>query len=82
MGLPVFTDDLSENEVDRMVKSAKNASDFLKAISHENRLMILCHLGVGRKIGDGIGNAVACPTGGGVAAVVTASTGRFGGSTS
>lgn len=49
MGLPVFTDDLSENEVDRMVKSAKNASDFLKAISHENRLMILCHLVSGEK---------------------------------
>ena len=29
--------------------NACNASDFLKAISHEGRLMILCHLATGEK---------------------------------
>jgi ArsR family transcriptional regulator len=49
MGLPVFDDSLSEVEMDRMVTNATNASNFLKAISHEGRLMILCHLVSGEK---------------------------------
>jgi len=49
MGLPVFDDTLSEAEMDRMVTNATNASNFLKAISHEGRLMILCHLVSGEK---------------------------------
>lgn len=49
MGLPVFDDSLSEAEMDRMVTNATNASNFLKAISHEGRLMILCHLVSGEK---------------------------------
>ena len=32
-----------------MVKNAQNAASFLKAISHEGRLMILCHLASGEK---------------------------------
>nr|WP_245813635.1 metalloregulator ArsR/SmtB family transcription factor [Boseongicola aestuarii] len=35
--------------MDRMAKNAMNASNFLKAISHEGRLMILCHLASGEK---------------------------------
>ena len=35
--------------MDRMVENATNASNFLKAISHEGRLMILCHLVSGEK---------------------------------
>jgi DNA-binding transcriptional ArsR family regulator len=31
-------------ELDRMVDNAKRASDFLKALAHESRLMILCIL--------------------------------------
>jgi ArsR family transcriptional regulator len=49
MGLPVFDNSLSEAEMDRMVTNATNASNFLKAISHEGRLMILCHLVSGEK---------------------------------
>ncbi|WP_306154499.1 helix-turn-helix transcriptional regulator [Roseovarius sp. MMSF_3281] len=49
MGLPVFDNTLSEAEMDRMVTNATNASNFLKAISHEGRLMILCHLVSGEK---------------------------------
>jgi ArsR family transcriptional regulator len=34
---------------DRMAESAARAADFLKSISHEQRLMILCHLATGEK---------------------------------
>jgi DNA-binding transcriptional ArsR family regulator len=37
------------HELDRMVDNAKRASDFLKALSHESRLMILCILAEGEK---------------------------------
>ena len=49
MGLPVFTENISDDEMDLMITNAKEASDFLKAISHESRLMILCHLVSGEK---------------------------------
>jgi ArsR family transcriptional regulator len=35
--------------MDKMVSNAAKASNFLKAISHEGRLMILCHLVTGEK---------------------------------
>ena len=37
------------NELGRIVGSAKRASDFLKALAHESRLMILCILAEGEK---------------------------------
>ncbi|MCT4557006.1 MAG: metalloregulator ArsR/SmtB family transcription factor [Pelagimonas sp.] len=49
MGLPVLHDDLTEKELDAIVDKATVASGFLKAISHEGRLMILCHLVTGEK---------------------------------
>ncbi|WP_425043493.1 ArsR/SmtB family transcription factor [Primorskyibacter sp. S87] len=49
MGLPQFSTDMSEDELDKMVTNATTASNFLKAISHEGRLMILCHLVTGEK---------------------------------
>lgn len=49
MGLPVFDDSISEDDMDKMVDNATKASNFLKAISHEGRLMILCHLVSGEK---------------------------------
>lgn len=49
MSLPVITKDMSDAEIERMMESACNASNFLKAISHEGRLMILCHLATGEK---------------------------------
>lgn len=49
MGLPVFDDTISDDEMDKMVDNATRASNFLKAISHEGRLMILCHLVTGEK---------------------------------
>ena len=47
--LPVITPDMSEEDMDRMLTNAVTASNFLKAISHEGRLMILCHLISGEK---------------------------------
>lgn len=35
--------------MERMLDNAQRASNFLKAISHEGRLMILCHLASGEK---------------------------------
>lgn len=49
MALPVFHDDLSEDELDAMLDNATRATNFLKAIGHEGRLMILCHLATGEK---------------------------------
>ena len=49
MALPVLTPDMSVAEMDRIVDNACTASNFLKAISHEGRLMILCHLVSGEK---------------------------------
>lgn len=34
---------------EKMADKAKNAADFLKALAHENRLMILCILSQGEK---------------------------------
>ena len=49
MNLPVITKSMSDDELDELVDKATNASAFLKAISHEGRLMILCHLVSGEK---------------------------------
>ncbi|MGR3759743.1 ArsR/SmtB family transcription factor [Roseobacteraceae bacterium NS-SX3] len=49
MGLPQFSADMAAEELDKMVENATKASNFLKAISHEGRLMILCHLVSGEK---------------------------------
>ena len=49
MALPQFSTDMADEELDKMVDNATTASNFLKAISHEGRLMILCHLVTGEK---------------------------------
>tara|TARA_B100001173_G_scaffold263084_1_gene237210 strand:- start:106 stop:441 length:336 start_codon:yes stop_codon:yes gene_type:complete len=49
MPLPIITKDTTPTELDVVVEKAKSASSFLKAISHEGRLMILCHLVSGEK---------------------------------
>ncbi|MDF1716728.1 MAG: metalloregulator ArsR/SmtB family transcription factor [Sulfitobacter sp.] len=49
MALPQFSTDMSEEELDKIVENATDASNFLKAISHEGRMMILCHLVTGEK---------------------------------
>jgi ArsR family transcriptional regulator len=49
MALPQVTDDLSDAEMDKILANATLAANFLKAIGHEGRLMILCHLASGEK---------------------------------
>jgi ArsR family transcriptional regulator len=49
MALPVLSPDISEEEMDLIADNATDASNFLKALSHEGRLMILCHLVSGEK---------------------------------
>lgn len=49
MALPVIREDMAPEELDKMMSSACDASNLLKAISHEGRLMILCHLVTGEK---------------------------------
>jgi ArsR family transcriptional regulator len=40
---------MTEAEMDRMAEAALEAAAFLKALSHEGRLMILCHLVQGER---------------------------------
>ena len=47
--LPRITRDTCPEDLDKMMLNAQEASNFLKAISHEGRLMILCHLATGEK---------------------------------
>lgn len=47
--LPVFDANMCAEDMERMMDNAQRASNFLKAISHEGRLMILCHLASGEK---------------------------------
>ncbi|MEM6971550.1 MAG: metalloregulator ArsR/SmtB family transcription factor [Pseudomonadota bacterium] len=49
MGLPQLDGGLSDEEVDRMMANATRATEFLKALAHEGRLMILCHLATGER---------------------------------
>jgi DNA-binding transcriptional ArsR family regulator len=37
------------HDIDRMADNAKRATDFLKALAHESRLMMLCILAEGEK---------------------------------
>ena len=49
MVVPIISQDITEKELNDMMDSAMTASRFLKAISHEGRLMILCYLASGEK---------------------------------
>lgn len=40
---------LCEADLEKMMDNAAEAANFLKAISHDGRLMILCHLATGEK---------------------------------
>lgn len=49
MNLPVFTSDMNAEDLDLLMERARKASDLLKALSHEVRLVILCLLSEGEK---------------------------------
>lgn len=46
---PVFAAPKDPAQLDRMTQNASEAANFLKAIGHEGRMMILCHLTTGEK---------------------------------
>jgi DNA-binding transcriptional ArsR family regulator len=47
--LPVFDENTCPEDMEKMMSNAQRAANFLKAISHEGRMMILCHLSTGEK---------------------------------
>ena len=49
MALPQMTPDMTDEAIDAVLKNVKSATDFMKALAHEGRLMILCHLVAGEK---------------------------------
>ncbi|MBB4302256.1 DNA-binding transcriptional ArsR family regulator [Rhodobium orientis] len=49
MTVPSVQELVYSPELERIVDNAKEASDFLKALSHESRLLILCILAEGEK---------------------------------
>ena len=49
MALPVFDKNICPEDMDKMAGNVVQAVNFLKAISHEGRLMILCYLASGEK---------------------------------
>jgi ArsR family transcriptional regulator len=49
MGLPVLNDNPEDAELAMMEINARRATEFLKALGHEGRLMILCHLAAGER---------------------------------
>ncbi|WP_170770056.1 ArsR/SmtB family transcription factor [Ruegeria lacuscaerulensis] len=49
MALLQISQDMSPQNLEQIAGNATDASNFLKAISHEGRLMILCHLVSGEK---------------------------------
>jgi len=49
MPLPVLDETVTEAEFDAMVENATRATEFMKALAHEGRLLILCQLATGEK---------------------------------
>ncbi|OUD10487.1 transcriptional regulator [Marivivens niveibacter] len=49
MNIPVLDPDMSDAEITAIMENATKATNYLKAIGHEGRLMILCHLVSGEK---------------------------------
>lgn len=49
MTLPKLTIDQAPEDLERLLQQARKASDLLKALSHESRLLILCLLVEGEK---------------------------------
>lgn len=49
MGLPILDPGMSDDELDGMMKNAREATTFMKALAHEGRMMTLCYLSTGEK---------------------------------
>lgn len=49
MSMDQFFNERSDGDISEFIESAKRASHFIKALSHETRLLILCFLSSGEK---------------------------------
>jgi ArsR family transcriptional regulator len=49
MNLSVLEQGMDDAQIDEMLANARRATDFLKALAHEGRLLTLCHLASGEK---------------------------------
>ena len=49
MPLPVLDETVTDAEFDSMMANATRATEFMKALAHEGRLLILCQLASGEK---------------------------------
>jgi len=49
MALPELHPGMSDEELEGMIKNARDATSFMKALAHEGRLMTLCYLSTGEK---------------------------------
>ncbi|WP_193171833.1 ArsR/SmtB family transcription factor [Nisaea nitritireducens] len=49
MPLPVLDETVTDAEIDVMIENATHATEFMKALAHEGRLLILCQLATGEK---------------------------------
>lgn len=61
MALPRLSKNAKPEEIDELMQQARKASEMLKALSHETRLMILCLLSEGEKSVSEIENIVSLP---------------------
>ena len=61
MPLPNINENMSQKELEALFAQARKASELLKALSHETRLLILCLLVEGEKTVSEIEEIVALP---------------------
>ena len=61
MPLPRFKKDASAEEIAELMTQARKASEMLKALSHETRLLILCLLSEGEKSVSEIEDIISLP---------------------
>lgn len=61
LNLPKLRPDQPQEEFDLLLAQARKASDLLKALSHESRLLILCILSEGEKSVSDLENIMRMP---------------------
>ena len=61
MSLPKLKPDMNAEDVKELLEQARKASELLKALSHETRLLILCILSEGEKSVSGLEEILSMP---------------------
>jgi DNA-binding transcriptional ArsR family regulator len=61
MSLPKLSADASAEDFNELLQQARKASDLMKALSHETRLLILCLLSEGEKSVSELENIMQMP---------------------